>query len=105
MNPWAVNWTDYDGKVHPEPIDINCRCFDPTKTIVLNPAAWANVPDGHVGQPEPAQSGIIGASAIQAENFNLSRTFPDGQGRPVRIERPAASSRTSSNRTSFAQTR
>jgi len=24
-------------------VDINCHCFDPTKTIVFNPAAWAKV--------------------------------------------------------------
>jgi hypothetical protein len=46
MNPFAVNWTDLDGVVHPEPLDINCRCYEPTKTIVLNPAAWESIPDG-----------------------------------------------------------
>ncbi len=40
MSPYAVNWTDYDGKVHAEPLDINCHCYDPTKTQVLNPLAW-----------------------------------------------------------------
>jgi len=83
MNPWAVNWTDYNGVVHPEPIDINCRCFDPTKTIVLNPAAWANVPDG---QWAAQTSGIRYYRGFRhpAENFNLSRTFRMGkEGRIV----------------------
>jgi hypothetical protein len=78
MSPWAVNWTDYNGKVHPEPIDINCRCFDPTKTVVLNPAAWTSVPDGQW----PAQtSGIRDYRSFRhpAENFNLSRTFRMGK--------------------------
>jgi hypothetical protein len=58
MSPYAVNWTDLDGKVHPEPLDINCKCFDPTSMKiqqadgtfkaggVLNPNAWSNIPDG-----------------------------------------------------------
>jgi hypothetical protein len=46
MNPWSVNWTDYAGVQHTDPLDINCRCFDPAKTIVLNPAAWQTIPDG-----------------------------------------------------------
>src|SRR5262249_51252198 len=46
QNVWNSDWTDLDGKHHTDPIDINCHCFDPTKTLVLNRAAWANVPDG-----------------------------------------------------------
>ena len=46
MNPWSVDWTDYSGTHHTDPIDINCHCYDPTKTQVLNPNAWVNVPDG-----------------------------------------------------------
>ena len=49
MNPWSVDWTDYDGKHHTDPIDINCHCFDPTKTVVLNPNAWENIPNGQFG--------------------------------------------------------
>jgi hypothetical protein len=29
--------------------DLNCGCFDPNKTFVLNPAAWANPPNGQFG--------------------------------------------------------
>src|SRR5262249_50638442 len=43
---WSTNWTDLNGVHHTDPIDINCHCFDPRTTIVLNPAAWANVPNG-----------------------------------------------------------
>ena len=28
--------------------DLNCHCFDPTKTLVLNPAAWADSGSRHV---------------------------------------------------------
>ena len=37
-NPWSVDWTDYSGDHHTDPIDVNCHCFDPTKNLVLNPA-------------------------------------------------------------------
>jgi hypothetical protein len=74
MNPWATNWTDYDGKVHSEPIDINCHCFDPTKTVVFNKDAWENIPAGQWG----AQQGGIRyyrGFRIPQENANFSRTF------------------------------
>jgi hypothetical protein len=29
--------------------DLNCHCFDPNTTFVLNPAAWANPPAGQFG--------------------------------------------------------
>src|ERR1019366_945921 len=46
MNPWSVDWTDLSGVHHADPIDINCHCFDPAKTVVLNPNAWQPIPDG-----------------------------------------------------------
>jgi hypothetical protein len=80
MSPWAVNWTDYNGVVHPEPIDINCRCFDPTKTLVLNPAAWQSIPDG---QWAAQTSAIRYYRGIRhpTENFNLSRNFRFREGK------------------------
>jgi hypothetical protein len=30
-------------------VDINCHCFDPAKTFVLNPAAWVNPAPGQFG--------------------------------------------------------
>jgi hypothetical protein len=29
--------------------DLNCHCIDPTKDLVLNPAAWTDAPDGQFG--------------------------------------------------------
>ena len=29
--------------------DLNCHCIDPTKDLVLNPAAWSDATDGHWG--------------------------------------------------------
>ena len=46
MNPWSVNWTDLSGNHHTDPLNINCHCFDATTAMVLNPAAWTNVPNG-----------------------------------------------------------
>ena len=43
MNPWSVNWVDNTGKQRTDPLDINCKCFDPEKTVVLNSAAWQAV--------------------------------------------------------------
>jgi hypothetical protein len=74
MNPWSVDWTDYSGTHHTDPLDVNCHCFDPTKTIVLNPAAWTNVPNG---QFAASQSTIRSYRGIRApiEDANFSRDF------------------------------
>jgi hypothetical protein len=74
LNPWSVDWVDYDGVRHTDPIDVNCHCFDPTKTVVLNPAVWENVPNG---QWATDQSSIRSYRGIRApvENANFSRTF------------------------------
>ncbi|MFM2125804.1 MAG: hypothetical protein RL328_2255, partial [Acidobacteriota bacterium] len=81
MSPWAVNWTDYDGKVHAEPLDINCHCFDITKTQVYNPAAWENVPNGQWA----ADFSSLRNYRFQRqpnESLNVARNFrmgPDGK--------------------------
>jgi hypothetical protein len=77
MSPWAVNWTDYDGNVHPEPLNVNCRCFDPTKTIVLNPNAWENIPNGQWADNFTEFRFFRGIRQPQ-ENANVSRTFRMG---------------------------
>src|SRR6185437_418689 len=65
---------DYDGKVHTDPIDINCHCFDPTKNIVLNPAAWANVTDGQWSSNQSSFRNYRGFR-YPTENANFGRTF------------------------------
>lgn len=74
INPYAVNWKDLDGDVHPEPLDINCHCYDPSRTIVLNPQAWDAVPNG---QWAADQSSIRYYRGIRrpTESMNLSRNF------------------------------
>ncbi len=64
MNPWSVDWTDLGGNKRTDPLDINCKCFDPNKTLVLNPAAWELVPNGQWA----AQTQVI-PSLIYMEAF------------------------------------
>jgi hypothetical protein len=88
-NPWSVDWTDYSGVHHTDPIDVNCHCFDPTKTVVLNPAVWTNIPDGKFGAQLTSIRDFRGIRFPQ-ENANASRNFRFGhEGRfnlNVRVE-------------------
>jgi hypothetical protein len=74
MSPWSVNWTDYSGKVHTTPLNINCHCFNPTTTVVLNPAAFTNVPNGQFAANEASIRSFRGPR-IPSENANFSRNF------------------------------
>jgi hypothetical protein len=78
MNPFSVDWTDYSGKHHTDPLDINCHCFDPTKTIVLNPNAWENIPNGQWGAQQSSLRFFRGMR-IPTENANFSRNFRFGK--------------------------
>jgi len=73
---YSTNWTDYAGVVHTDELDVNCHCFDPTKTIVLNSAAWANIPDGQWGAQQ-GNSMLRNFRGIRypQENANVSRNF------------------------------
>ena len=73
-NPWSVDWTDLGGQHHTDPIDVNCHCFDPTKTVVLNPASWTNVPNGQFGANQGSIRSFRGIR-IPVENANFSRNF------------------------------
>ncbi len=74
MSPWSVNWTDYSGKVHTTPLNINCGCFNPTTTQVLNPAAFTNVPNGQFAANQASIRSFRGPR-IPSENANFSRNF------------------------------
>ena len=74
MSPWSVDWTDNSGTHHTDPLNINCHCFDVTKTQVLNPAAFTNVPNGQFANNEASIRSFRGMR-YPAENANFSRTF------------------------------
>jgi len=54
--------------------DLNCHCFDPAKTLVLNPAAWTPSAPGTYGT-SPAYYGDYRYQRHPTENFNFGRTF------------------------------
>jgi hypothetical protein len=55
-----VDWTGYNGTVHHTPLNINCHCFNPATTVVLNPAAFENVPNGQFGAKSKLDSRVPG---------------------------------------------
>jgi hypothetical protein len=71
---YSTNWTDLSGNHHTDELDINCHCYDPTKTVVLNPNAWANIPDGQWGAQQGSIRNFRGIR-IPQENLNLLRNF------------------------------
>ena len=72
---FTTTWVDLKGVTHTnEELDINCHCFDPNKTFVLNPNAWAN--------PAPGQFGTANAhyddyrqQRRPSESMSLARSF------------------------------
>src|SRR5262249_48959887 len=54
--------------------NINCRCFDPTTTAVLNPNAWQSIPAGVFAADQTTIRNFRGIRTPQ-ENMNISRTF------------------------------
>lgn len=71
---YSTDWTDLSGNKHTDELDINCHCYDPTKTIVLNKNAWANIPDGVFGAQQSTIRGLRGVRQ-PLENVNFSRNF------------------------------
>jgi len=54
--------------------DLDCHCFDPAKTLVLNPAAWTPSAPGTYGT-SPAYYSDYRSQRKPTENFNVGRTF------------------------------
>jgi hypothetical protein len=55
--------------------NLNCHCFDPNTTFVLNPAAWVNPPVGQFGTAAAYYSDYRYQRRPQ-ENLSLGRRFP-----------------------------
>ena len=75
--------TSYADRVSGVPLllqNLNCNCFDPNTTFVLNPAAWANPPAGQYG----TSAGYYSDYRYQrrpVENASIGRIFPLREGR------------------------
>jgi hypothetical protein len=54
--------------------DPNCKCFDPTTQLVLNPAAWSDAPAGQFGSAAPYYNDVRWQRQ-PAESLSLGRTF------------------------------
>jgi hypothetical protein len=54
--------------------DLNCHCIDPTKNLVLNPAAWSNPTDGQWGTSAPYYNDYR-YERRPAESMSFGRTF------------------------------
>jgi hypothetical protein len=54
--------------------DLNCHCFDPTKTLVLNPDAWV-APAFGTYSSSAAYYNDYRSQRHPTENFNIGRTF------------------------------
>jgi len=55
-------------------VDINCHCFDPAKTFVLNPAAWVNPAQGQFGTSAEFYSEFR-YERHPVETFGIGRLF------------------------------
>jgi len=55
--------------------DPNCHCFDPTKQLVLNPAAWTDVGTGQYGATAPYLNNYRWQRQ-PAESMSIGRVFP-----------------------------
>jgi hypothetical protein len=60
--------------VNPFTVDLNCHCFDPSNTFVLNKDAWTNPPQGQFGNAAGFYTDYRYARR-PSENVNFGRTF------------------------------
>jgi hypothetical protein len=71
---FTSNWIDQSGVTHTDALDVNCHCYDPNKTFILNPNAWADPAVGQFGA-SAAYYNDYRAQRTPRENMNLGRTF------------------------------
>jgi hypothetical protein len=69
-----TNWVDNNGVAHTDPIDVNCHCYDPNKTFLLNPKAWVDPAPGQFGASAAYYSDYR-TQRRPRENMNLGRSF------------------------------
>ncbi|MBV9505701.1 MAG: TonB-dependent receptor [Acidobacteriia bacterium] len=77
----------FDNRVPGVPLftaNLNCHCFDPNKTFVLNPAAWVNPPAGQFGTAAAYYSDYR-TERRPVENLGLGRIFRIREGVTLNI--------------------
>jgi hypothetical protein len=65
--------------------DPNCKCFDPTTQLVLNPAAWSDAPAGQFGSGA-AYYNDFRWQRQPAESLSLGRTFGLAKENRVKLD-------------------
>ena len=66
-------WNRVPGQ-NPLLFDPNCKCFDPTTQLVLNPNVWTDAPVGQFGSSAPFYNDYRWQRQ-RAESLSLGRTF------------------------------
>jgi hypothetical protein len=74
-SPWSESWTDLNGVHHTDLININCHCYNPTTTNVLNPDAWISNPAGSFAANQQTVIRSFRGIRLPQENANVSRIF------------------------------
>ncbi len=86
-NPWSVDWVDYSGTRRTDPINVNCKCYDPATTVVLNPASWENIPNGQWGADVSSIRYFRGVrTPLESANFSRNFRLKEGVNLNVRVE-------------------
>jgi hypothetical protein len=77
LNTETFQTASYLNRVPGQPLflqNLNCHCFDPTKTLVLNAAAWTSPAPGTFGT-SPAYYSDYRSERHPVENFYFGRMF------------------------------
>ncbi len=64
--------------------DINCHCYDPSKTQVLNPAAWTNTPVGTFAATTPYYDDFL-SQRRPVESMSFGRRFRVGEAKWLQV--------------------
>jgi len=76
---FTTEWVDKKGNLHTnEELNINCGCYDPRRTFVLNPKAWRNPPDGKFSASN-SHYGDYRQQRRPSESMSLGRRFRIGE--------------------------
>ena len=79
--------TTYFNRVPGQPLflnDLNCHCIDPTKDLVLNPAAWSNPAAGQWGTSAPYYNDFR-YERRPNEQLSLGRMFRIREGMTLQV--------------------